>query len=421
MLAGQTPGDDLVVRGARVLDPVEGIDTTLDVRIDGGTIAQIGEHLDANGHRVIDGAGLDARARLHRPACAPANAGPRGRGDDRDRHRSRRSRRVLRDPRDPEHRPGRRRPRRAARPARPRRATRRMSRSASWPRSRRARTGRADRDGRARRRRRRRVHRRRPSGRRGRRHAPRAPVQRDHRPHDRRALRRADADARRPRARGRGRGRARARRLAVAGREPDGRPRCRPRRRHRPAGAPDAPLGARVGRASTARAGARRPRVGEATPHHLVPDRRGGPLARPEREDEPAAAHRGRSRRADRRCSRRHDRGDRDRPRAALAARRRTCRSRPRRSASSASRPPSRRSTPTSSSRACSPLETLLERMSAGPAAIFGLDRPRIAVGAPANLTLLDLAATWRVTQGLPLPLDELLAARPAADEPGDR
>ena len=37
-------------------------------------------------------------------------------------------------------------------------------------------------------------------------------------------------------------------------------------------------------------------------------------------------------------------------------------------------------------------LETLLERMSAGPAAIFGLDRPRIAVGAPANLTLLDLA-----------------------------
>ncbi|HEV8102506.1 MAG TPA: dihydroorotase [Gaiellaceae bacterium] len=43
------------------------------------------------------------------------------------------------------------------------------------------------------------------------------------------------------------------------------------------------------------------------------------------------------------------------------------------------------------------PLETLLERMSAGPAAIFGLDRPRVAVGAPANLTLLDLESTWRV------------------------
>ena len=42
-------------------------------------------------------------------------------------------------------------------------------------------------------------------------------------------------------------------------------------------------------------------------------------------------------------------------------------------------------------------LETLLERMSAGPARIFGLDRPRIAVGATANLTLLDLASSWRV------------------------
>ena len=36
------------------------------------------------------------------------------------------------------------------------------------------------------------------------------------------------------------------------------------------------------------------------------------------------------------------------------------------------------------------PLETLLERMSAGPARVFGLEPPRIAVGAPANLVLLD-------------------------------
>jgi len=43
------------------------------------------------------------------------------------------------------------------------------------------------------------------------------------------------------------------------------------------------------------------------------------------------------------------------------------------------------------------PLETLLERLSAGPARIFGLERPRIAVGAPANLVLLDLAEEWRV------------------------
>ena len=35
--------------------------------------------------------------------------------------------------------------------------------------------------------------------------------------------------------------------------------------------------------------------------------------------------------------------------------------------------------------------------MSAGPAAVFGLARPRIAVGERANLTLLDLAGSWRV------------------------
>ena len=44
-------------------------------------------------------------------------------------------------------------------------------------------------------------------------------------------------------------------------------------------------------------------------------------------------------------------------------------------------------------------LETLLERMSAGPARAYGLDRPRIAVGAPANLVLLDLKASRRVSE----------------------
>jgi dihydroorotase len=43
-------------------------------------------------------------------------------------------------------------------------------------------------------------------------------------------------------------------------------------------------------------------------------------------------------------------------------------------------------------------LETLLERMSAGPARAYGLETPRIAVGAPANLVLLDAAAEWRVS-----------------------
>ena len=44
-------------------------------------------------------------------------------------------------------------------------------------------------------------------------------------------------------------------------------------------------------------------------------------------------------------------------------------------------------------------LETLLERMSAGPAAIYGLEPPRIATGAPANLVLLDLGRTWTVQE----------------------
>jgi dihydroorotase len=51
-------GADLVVRGARVLDPAEGVDATLDVRVDGGTIAAVGEQLDTNEHRVVDGTGL---------------------------------------------------------------------------------------------------------------------------------------------------------------------------------------------------------------------------------------------------------------------------------------------------------------------------------------------------------------------------
>jgi dihydroorotase len=52
------PGADVVVRGARVVDPAEGIDAVLDVRIDGGTIAAVAERVDTNEHRVIDGTGL---------------------------------------------------------------------------------------------------------------------------------------------------------------------------------------------------------------------------------------------------------------------------------------------------------------------------------------------------------------------------
>jgi dihydroorotase len=44
-------------------------------------------------------------------------------------------------------------------------------------------------------------------------------------------------------------------------------------------------------------------------------------------------------------------------------------------------------------------LETLLERMSAGPARAYGLEPPRIAPGATANLVLLDTERTWRVQE----------------------
>src|SRR6266542_170999 len=50
--------DDLVVRGARVVDPVEGIDSVCDVRVDGGTVAQLGTSLEPNGHQVIEADGL---------------------------------------------------------------------------------------------------------------------------------------------------------------------------------------------------------------------------------------------------------------------------------------------------------------------------------------------------------------------------
>ncbi|MDX6479989.1 MAG: dihydroorotase [Gaiellaceae bacterium] len=52
------PGANVVIRGARVVDPTEKLDATLDVRIDNGTIVEIAEKVDANEHRVIDAAGL---------------------------------------------------------------------------------------------------------------------------------------------------------------------------------------------------------------------------------------------------------------------------------------------------------------------------------------------------------------------------
>jgi dihydroorotase len=52
------PAESLIVTGARVLDPVHGVDAQIDVRVDDGVVAQLGTALEGNGHRVVDGKGL---------------------------------------------------------------------------------------------------------------------------------------------------------------------------------------------------------------------------------------------------------------------------------------------------------------------------------------------------------------------------
>jgi dihydroorotase len=58
VLYGKTGKDELVVRSARVIDPGEGIDAPLDVRVDAGVITDVGLDVKPNGHRVVDGRGL---------------------------------------------------------------------------------------------------------------------------------------------------------------------------------------------------------------------------------------------------------------------------------------------------------------------------------------------------------------------------
>jgi dihydroorotase len=58
LFAKSAAPENLVVRGARVVDPVEGVDALLDVRIDDGVIAALGTDLDMNSHRVLEGEGL---------------------------------------------------------------------------------------------------------------------------------------------------------------------------------------------------------------------------------------------------------------------------------------------------------------------------------------------------------------------------
>lgn len=58
LFGGNGRVDDLVIRGVHALDPVEGVDAILDVRIDGGIVSALGTELDAFGHREVDATGL---------------------------------------------------------------------------------------------------------------------------------------------------------------------------------------------------------------------------------------------------------------------------------------------------------------------------------------------------------------------------
>jgi dihydroorotase len=58
LFAKDFPRENIVVRGARVIDTAAAVDAVLDVRIDEGVIAALGQNLDTNSHRVIDAEGL---------------------------------------------------------------------------------------------------------------------------------------------------------------------------------------------------------------------------------------------------------------------------------------------------------------------------------------------------------------------------
>jgi len=58
LFAKDAPKENIVVRGARVIDSLEGVDGTMDVRVDDGIVAALGANLETNAHRVIDAGGL---------------------------------------------------------------------------------------------------------------------------------------------------------------------------------------------------------------------------------------------------------------------------------------------------------------------------------------------------------------------------
>ncbi len=66
LVARDAPKASLVVRGARVLDPVEGIDAALDVTVENGVITRLEPGTAANGY-VLAPAFVDPHVHLRTP------------------------------------------------------------------------------------------------------------------------------------------------------------------------------------------------------------------------------------------------------------------------------------------------------------------------------------------------------------------
>src|SRR5947199_10759539 len=59
MLFGEEArAESMIVRGARILDPAQGVDVVADIRVDDGVIAALGTELEPNSHRVVEADGL---------------------------------------------------------------------------------------------------------------------------------------------------------------------------------------------------------------------------------------------------------------------------------------------------------------------------------------------------------------------------
>ena len=337
-----------------------------------------------------DGDGTRARARVRRSARPPALARTGGRGDDRERHRRGSSGGLLRDPRDAEHRSGRR-LRRGSRLAR-RDGSPRGARAPGFMAAISKRLGGeemtemadlADAGLRP--------SPRRPAGHLGRPDAARAAVRGGHRP----ASSRCTARSRPSRATAVHEG-AVCRRARLAAtprwRRRDGRSRPLNRRvRGRPLHMIH--LSARESVEALRRAGSRRPRVRGGLAPSPRAHRRGRALARPEREDEPAAAG-GRDGARWSRAPRRYDRADRH-DHAPHSREEKERRSKRRRSVSRASRPRSPRSSTRRAGRA--PPRDAARADVRRPCPRARPPRAQVEVGARANLVLLDLEEEWTV------------------------